>query len=260
VKLRSYKLQLNGTKVKLKCREARIQKMIKTPYGYRSTLRPRKDLCHLAPKGGHAKRTMRLARALIAPTTSLKIQSQNLESGSHRRLCRSKESQIETGKALVNMLFITEVSAMCKSEKMAKVGIELTNSFMDKISESLGPEDIAETMDYNGITQDGWSAVFKQYKGAVRTANKGIRVCFPNPFQVSKVRQMLNLKLSEYVGEYYSLTESLEIPPIRNSKDKESIKVSLNENNSIFVDVEQVQCTMVELYGITPEGLINYLQ
>ena len=158
------------------------------------------------------------------------------------------------------MLFVTKVFVMCKSEKMAKVGTELTNSFMGKISESLGPEDIVKTMDYNNITQDGWCVVFKQYKGSVRTTNKGIRVCLPNPFQVSKVRQLLNLKLNEYIGEYYSLTESLEVPPTRNSKDKESIKVSLNKNDSIFIDVEQVQCTMVELYGITPEGLINYLQ
>lgn len=85
-KLKSIQLQLNRTKATLRRREAKPQKLVKTPFGYRSSIRPRKDLCDLAPGGGHAKRTIKLARAIIAPTTSLYIQSQNQETGSRQRL------------------------------------------------------------------------------------------------------------------------------------------------------------------------------
>jgi len=41
--------------------------------------------------------------------------------------------------------------------------------------------------------------------------------------------------------------------PIPN-KTKEPIYVALNEVNSFFADVEMVQSTMVQLFGITYEG------
>jgi len=65
---------------------------------------------------------------------------------------------------------------------------------------------------------------------------------------------MLNLKLQEYVGDYYSINDTLEITPIAKAKTKELVKVLLNSQNSLFVDVEQVQCTMVELYDVKPKG------
>jgi len=92
-------------------------------------------------------------------------------------------------------------------------------------------------------------------------ANKGLRVgCLPKLFKVLKTRQMLNLKLSKYIGDFYFLTDSNKFPPATKSKarskEKEPIKVSLNQYNNIFANVKQVQHTMVELYGIIYEGMI----
>ena len=252
--------QLNRTKATLRRREAKIGKLIRTPFGYRSIVRPRKDLCDLAPGGGQAKRTMRLARAIIAPTTLTKICSQNSETGSRRRLCGSHEKQAETGKVLANMLSVNEVSAICKTTRMNKVGVGIANEYMDKIGESIGPHEIVETMDYNGITQNGYAAVYKRFQSAVKVSNRGLRIgCLPRPFRVSKTRQMLNLKLAEFIGDYYSLTESNTFPLPTKSKEKDFVIVSLNQYNNICADVEQVQRTMVELYGITVEGMYHNL-
>ena len=149
---------------------------------------------------GSSKKTMRLARAIIAPTTLTKICSQNSETGSRRRLCGSHEKQVETGKVLANMLSVNEVSAICKTTRMNKVGVGIANEYMDKIGESIGPEEIVETMDYNGITQNGYAAVYKRFQSAAKVSNKGLRIgCLPRPFRVSKTRQMLNLKLAEFI-------------------------------------------------------------
>jgi len=51
---------------------------------------------------------------------------------------------------------------------------------------------------------------------------------------------MLNLKLTKYVGKYYSLNETLIVPTRAKATSKELVKVYLNEMNSLFVDVEQV--------------------
>lgn len=159
------------------------------------------------------------------------------------------------------MLSVKEVSAICTTAKMNKVGVDIANQYMDKIGESIGPSEVVETMDYNGITQTGHAAVFKRFQSAAKVANKGLRVgCLPKPFKVLKTRQMLNLKLYDYIGDYYFLTDSNTFPPVTKSKarskENEIIKVSLNQYNNIFADVEQVQRTMVELDGITHEGMI----
>lgn len=44
--------ELKRTKATLRRRERRLENLVKTPYGYRSVVRDRKDLSRLAPKGG----------------------------------------------------------------------------------------------------------------------------------------------------------------------------------------------------------------
>jgi len=108
----------------------------------------------------------------------------------------------------------------------------------------------------NGITNVGHNAIYRKFKGAVKSAGKGLRVgCLPKPHVVLALRKMLNLKLREYVGKYHSINNSLEVPPTVKCKSKDPIQVKLNDNNSFFVDVKQVQRTMVELYDITVEGM-----
>jgi len=69
---------------------------------------------------------------------------------------------------------------------------------------------------------------------------------------------MLNLKLNEYIGEYYSLNETLVVPTSIEAKSKDPVKVCLNEMNSLFVNVEQVQQTMVQRYTLTPSGMFTF--
>lgn len=92
----------------------------------------------------------------------------------------------------------------------------------------------------------------------MRNAGLGKRVnCLPNPWHVACSRKEMNFKLAEYVGEYCLLNETITVPASKKSELKEPLKVILNEMNSFFCDVEQVQRTMVHLYGVTPAG--NYL-
>jgi len=90
----------------------------------------------------------------------------------------------------------------------------------------------------------------------VKSAGKGLRIgCLPNPHKGTLTRQHLNLKLLEYVGAYYSICDILEVVAPNKAKNKEPIRVRLNDSNNFFVDVEQVQRTMVDLYNFTLEGM-----
>jgi len=51
-------------------------------------------------------------------------------------------------------------------------------------------------------------------KGSVQAAKKGIQATFlPKPYHVSLLQKELNSKLTDFVGEYYSIDNSFEIPP-----------------------------------------------
>ena len=198
---------------------------------------------------------MRLARSIIVPATVDKIQASNNASGSRKHLCGTKDIQVQTGKVLASMLSQTEVNAICEEPKLEGVGVKLANKYLNKIGEIIQPTDILQTCDRNMISHSGYDAFYKQFKGAAKLVGRGIRIgCLPNPWHVSCARRMLNLKLSQYVGEYYSINETLMVPPSVKSAKKEPVKVTLNEMNSLFCDIEQVQRTMVLLYGFTLDG------
>jgi hypothetical protein len=111
--------------------------------------------------------------------------------------------------------------------------------------------------DRNGITIEGYGAIYKQFKHGVKAVGRGLRIgCLSKPFHVSRLRTEMNLKLRDYVGDYYAIRNTLEILPGLRAKNKDPERLTLNENNSIFVDVEAVQRTMVTLYGITPLGIV----
>jgi hypothetical protein len=114
-----------------------------------------------------------------------------------------------------------------------------------------------ETCDLNGIAQSGYRAIYKKFTGAVNLVGKGLKIgCLPNPHKVTLIRQQLNMKVSEYVGAYYSICDTFEgATRKQGAKNKEQVRVSLNESNNFFVDVEQVQRTMICMYNFTSAGM-----
>ena len=68
----------------------------------------------------------------------------------------------------------------------------------------------------------------------------------------------LNLKLKDFVGDYYHINNTHEVAPPRASSKTKQPKdkmIVLNDRNTFFADIEVVQRTMVALYGITEAGM-----
>ena len=79
--------------------------------------------------------------------------------------------------------------------------------------------------------------------------------------QVSLLRRELNSRLKDLVGDYYHIDSMLELvasASVTNGKGKKKnpdiSRVVLTTKNSLFVDIEVVQRTMVKLYKFTIEG------
>lgn len=148
---------------------------------------------------------------------------------------------------------------MCTSTKLSSVGVRMVNYYMGKIRNNVNANDILETCDRNGFTHMGCGAIYKQFKSTTKLVGKGLHIrCLPNPHWVLVARQILNLKLQEHIGKYYSINDTMEILPTSKAKTKGHVTVSLNNRNLLFVNVEHVQHIMVELYDITPEGINSF--
>ena len=68
----------------------------------------------------------------------------------------------------------------------------------------------------------------------------------------------LNMKLKDFVGDYYHINNTHEVAPTRTSsktKNQKDKMIIPNDKNTFFADIEVAQRTMVALYGITEIGM-----
>jgi len=129
-RVQSIAFELKGTKATLRRRDLRLQKLVKTPCGYRSTVRDRRDIHTLAPNGGHAKRAIRLARCILTLATTKEVQTRNSQNGTNQRLCGSEDTQSGTAQVLTSLLTMKEVNAMCESSKLSSIGVKMANHYL----------------------------------------------------------------------------------------------------------------------------------
>lgn len=67
----------------------------------------------------------------------------------------------------------------------------------------------------------------------------------------------LNANLEDYIGDYYHISNSWEIPVKANEDPKKRIgptHLHLDDRNNLFADLETVQRVMVQHYKMTTEG------
>ena len=232
----------------------RIKRMKKTPFGNRSQVKPHKDILSLSKTRGHGKTARKLAQNVLTPATTMRIQAHNSASSSHKRLCGGIQDQIVSGKLFGSLMTKTELQSLIHLPALSHTRMEVANSFLKKIGESIGPHEILQTYDEYGITQKGYSTIFKKFKKGLQSAGKNLRFeCLSNPHKVSTLRIEMNSKLIELIGDFYTIDMEVDIQ----QKNKGTQKLHLNEFNTFFADVETMQCTMVKLYGITPVGMIS---
>ena len=121
-----------------------------------------------------------------------------------QRLHGGTAPQVESERVFASLLSKIEVSSLLESPKLSHVGTRMPNHYLEKIGKSVRLENILETCDRNGITHFGYDAIYKSFKGVVKSVGKGFRVgCLPNPYQVSKLRQEMNSQLEDMIGEHY---------------------------------------------------------
>ena len=151
--------------------------------------RARKDLHELSQSGGHAKNQRRLARSIIAEATIQRIQKRNTQTGLKQRLCGFEEIQVQLGKVLATILSKKEVSTMLESPCMQSVTTKIANDYLEKIGSHIGAAQICEIKDSSGMTDIGYSKIYRKFKNGIKAVGSGLRVgCLPRPWHVSLLR------------------------------------------------------------------------
>ena len=174
-----------------------------------------------------------------------RIQKHNAQIGSKQRLWGSEDIQIQSGKILATIFSKKKVSTMLESPCMQSVTTKIANDCLEKIGSHIGATEICKIKDSSGMTDIGYSKIYKKLKNGIKVVGSGLRVGYlPRPWHVSILRREMNGKLWAFVGDYYSINNILEIQPSTKSKKKEIVQVESTTKNSFFVDVEMVQRTL----------------
>jgi len=119
------------------------------------------------------------------------------------------------------MLLKTEVRSMLKAPLVKSISVEVTNEYLKKIREEVGPSEILAICNKSSITQSKYSTVYKKFKSNIRDVGLGLEIaCLPKPFHVSILRINLNTKLNDYASLYYHINETLEILTKKGTKKK----------------------------------------
>ena len=189
--------ELTGAKNELVRLQQKLHKMVMTPLGTRSQLRPSRSLDQLAQKGGQRRARISAIRRLLQPNTHHQLVDGNKGSGSRKRLCGPKSTQEGTTTALAGMLSRDEALALGSTSKLSFVGRRMANHYLEKIAAEIDTESILAACDMTGVSQRGYGQIYKTIKGRVGIVDKDLKANFlPTPNKVCSSHCLLcNLQL-----------------------------------------------------------------
>lgn len=249
------KCQADYDRVEKKCRS-----MVKTPLGYRERVRKRmKSLHELASGSGHAKRRRTMVRAQLQPSIVESVQTSNRLGGSRKRLMGDSCAQGVTAAAVASMLSQGEANALIDQPRMSQASAGVAKKVLQKIGDSVGPDAMLDACDGAGVTHRGYKAIYRTLKNRIGLIGPGMTASIlPAPHRLASLRQDMNAKLPQFIGEYYNIEGRRVIPAVRQGKKEitPAKEVILHSKNNLFVDLEVVQRSMVLFYNITVEGTL----
>jgi hypothetical protein len=258
-KVEALEEELSTCKIQYQQLEKKMQSMTETPQGLRKRVHGSrmKSLDELAAGSGYFKRRRTLLRAQLAPTVVSRVQRQNNQTGSRKRLAGDSGAQTRTAASVASFLSLGEAATLIDQPRMSQATASVAKDVLKKIGETVGPNTMLAACDGTGVTHKGYAAIYKTLKnriGLIAPAQSS--AILPAPHRLASLRKEMNAKLPQFIGEYQWIEGRHSIPEVRvGSKVVTPAKeVILNIKNSLFVDLEVVQQSMVLFYGMSVAG------
>jgi FtsZ-binding cell division protein ZapB len=235
----------------------KLRSLGSTPIGWRQRQsRGLKSLAELSANSGHAKRRRTLLRAQLHPSFVENVQESNKLGGCKKRLHGDVDTQRKTVVALARILSSSEANALVDQPKLDHVGTRMAKKILKQISDSIGPEDILAACDAAGVAHGGYGEIYKSVKGRIALVNPGLKCALlPAPNKIAVLWKQLNANLPQFIGDYYHIDGRMVLAAPKRTKTNVIPKeVILNDKNTLYVDLEVVQRSMVMFYGMTEAG------
>lgn len=258
-KVESMDTELQRCKLEYQKLEEKLRSMVRTPRGFRQRVHGKsmKSLADLAGGSGHAKRQRALMRAMLQPAVVAAIRSTNKVAGGKKRLAGDSTTQAKTAACLASILRPAEAAAMVEQPRMSQAKASVVKDVIRQIGDSIGSDSMLDACDSAGVTVRGYDAIYRTVKNRIGMVAPGIKSgILPAPHRLGSLRKEMNLKLPQFIGDYYHIDGRRTIPEVRvGGKVVTAAKeVVLDSKNSLFVELEVVQRSMVMFYEMTTEG------
>lgn len=255
-KVEALEEELRRCNVEYKTLKRTMRSMVETPRGYRQRIHGArmKSFSDLSCGSGYAKRQRALLRGILQPAVVAGVQHANKEGGGKKRLSGDFAAQVKTAECVARP---SEAAAMIDQPRMSQATTSMVKKVIKRIGDSIGEDCMLDSCDVARVTGRGYTSIYKTVKNRIGLIAPGFKSSIlPAPHRLAKLRKEMNAKLPQFIGEYYSIEGRRIIPEVRVAgKVITSAKeVILDSNNSLFVDLEVVQRSMVMFYEMTIEG------
>lgn len=162
-----------------------------------------------------------------------------------------------TAAAVASILSPGEANALIDQPRMSQASAAVAKKVLQKIGDTVGPDAMLDACDGAGVTHRGYTAIYQTLKNRIGLVAPGMTPSIlPAPHRLASLRQDMNAKLPQFIGEYYHIEGRRVIPAVRQGRKEitPAKEVILHSKNNLFVDLEVVQRSMVLFYNITVEG------
>lgn len=143
-----------------------------------------------------------------------------------------------------------DVEAIMKDQKYKKVTVKHIEEFMKE--NQLNPRDIQALLDETGISNRGYSAIYKVLQSKIRESSMHGSL-LPNPSSIRRMRKQVNEEVLQALGTPFHIEDTYVAP---------TGDVVYNAYNNIFYNLEALQSYAVQLFEVTPlecDGVLKFV-
>lgn len=145
--------------------------------------------------------------------------------------------------------------AILRDPRHRALRLAALNEVLIDVLNRLSVEEVQIACDTAGVSRQGYEAIYNMIANAL-ARNKIKHMVLPRPFRLRSMRQTRNASIGESIGQYFFITEHMEV---EGSQPGKTISYDYNRFNNIFVDLIRLQCAMARFYKVQCIEGIDFL-
>ena len=127
---------------------------------------------------------------------------------------------------------------LLKVPTMTPVGIQMANTYLEKVGHAISPHEVLQIHGEIGITLNDFNKLYKKFKGGIKQVGRGLRLGrLPNPRQLLRLRKLVHNKCEDLVGNPLFVNNTYEVRCNNESLKLKYKILQLDNFNNVLLDV-----------------------